>query len=75
MVSDRATLLVFGVVVLLSSCRLLSVSATGDYMQGFYKDAKSMEERAHQELEKARKVAEEKEARLVALRAMDDRAS
>ena len=45
-------------------------------MQGFYyKDAKSMEERANQELEKARKVAEEKEARLVALRAMGDRAS
>ena len=44
-------------------------------MQRFYKDAKSMEERAHQELEKARKVAEEKEARLVALRAMGDGAS
>ena len=68
-------LLVFGLVVLLSSCRLLSVSATGEDMQGFYKDAKSMEERAHQGLEKARKVAEEKEARLVVLRALGDRAS
>ena len=41
-------------------------------MMDFYKDAKSLEERAHQDLEKARKHAEENEARLVALKAMGD---
>ena len=44
-------------------------------MMDFYKDAKSLEERAHQDLEKNRRNAEEKEARLVALRAMGDTAN
>ena len=64
--------MVFGLVVLCSMGCLLSVSATGDNQ--FYKDARSHQERSHQELEKARRVAEEKESRLVALRAMGDSA-
>jgi hypothetical protein len=69
----RAILLVFGLVVLCSMGCLLSVQATGDNQ--FYKDARSREERSHQELEKARCVAEERESRLVALRAMGDSAN
>ena len=54
MFTNRELLMYFGLAVLLSSGHLLPVSATSDDRMNFYKDAKSMEERAHQELDKAR---------------------